>query len=346
MIIGQFYKVFLLLPLNLAHCAEALQASYEVLGRGETDGAVLAGHGSRWKFEVSVNGCRWAITVSHITDLRSEPLTNIRPDYMIATCDGEQYYFLRSYATATMAIPNASHSADARVAPDWEPVLPTREMKALWWLYASHCVLATNTGGHLPMLDVVSPEMYRSGSQFLPGQLERLSGPPGLPRVVQVGRTASDILAHGKPLNSAGRALKGERLEVSETIGIGEVVLPKYSQVDYFLSLSSTQPWISISVQAEEVRDVITRDSYIPKIRERTSVDSAHFWKDNPPQFAWISTNRWPAPHEFRKAPIRSELPSHRTTPKVWLWLMVCLLAGGPTILVAKLLLAKKGQHT
>lgn len=298
-----FCSVILVLPEKLAYCAEVPHTSYEVVGHGEKVGV---GYSSRWKFKVSVSGCRWAITVSEITHRQSEPsASNILPDYITATYDGEQYYHLTSFATATAAIANASHSADAVVAPDWDPVLSTRELKALWWLYASHCVLVTNTGEHLPMLEMVTPEMYRRDAQSHPGEFVRLAGLPGLPRSLQMGRTPEEILALGAPLNSEGRALKGERLEVSETTDLGELLIPKSSRVDYFLSLSPNQPWISISIQAEEVREVTNRDSYQPKIQERTSVDSAHFWKSDPPQLAWIITNKWPAPHEFRRTPIR-----------------------------------------
>ncbi len=298
-----FFSVILVLPVKPAYCAAVPHTSYEVIGHGEKAGV---GYSSRWKFKVLINGCRWAITVSDITQRQSDPsASNIQPDYITATHDGEQYYHLTSYATATAAITNASHSAEALVAPDWDPVLSTRELKALWWLYASHCVLVTNTDEHLPMLDIVTPEMYRRDARFRPGQLKRLGGLPGLPRVVQMGRSPEEMLAHGEPLNSEGRALKGERLEVSETIDLGGLILPKSSRVDYFLSLSPTQPWFSISIHAEEVRAVTTRDSYQPKIQERTSVDSAHFWKSDPPQLAWIITNKWPEPHEFRRTPIR-----------------------------------------
>jgi hypothetical protein len=316
---------------------------FEVHGFGETRGKMLTGGGINWRFSLWVSNCCWSIRVVPLgladsVAIQSSQPPPLLPVYSEASYDGSQYYLVESFDPRTpLADRKIRNDGFARVASHFDPVLHSRELKVLWYLYASRCVLASRTNVELPRIEPVAWDEYRDGKILEKARLKPLVGGFGLPELVQFGSKIEDIRGVSVASNSVSQILKGEELKVVSVTNLASVVLPYRSKLECFFSLASDNPWVLVEIQAESATSEIPSRSFIPVLPERSLVSDARFWASNTPGSPSVVTNIWPTYSESRERYFRKlQSLAHAETAKtkrLW-WLVIFAMLNAVAIIV------------
>lgn len=191
-----------------------------------------------------------------------------------------------------------SHIALGLRATEVEPVLNTRELKALWYLYASHCLSPVLGEMNPPPLEPAPKDSYRHGSMPEPAEFRRFTAPPGLVEHVRFGRSPSEFSDKGLGAVQE-RVLKGEQLAVMGVTNVGSLRIPARAAPHAYLSVAGTGPWLEIDIHAERVLQDAPQEGFLPSLPGNTMIEDARFWRSNPPFHVAMIAARWPAPHEF-----------------------------------------------
>jgi hypothetical protein len=268
-------------------------------------------------FSVSVDGGSWIVrVVPKLVPNLGPALSSIgnreaKPDYMEASSDGTNVYFVISTESTKRADTKVINAGEATRIPGTVPYAIPDELICLWYLYASHSYFSALHESRIYPLNGLPPEAYMKQDFKVPAEWVLSQGPPRLPVSILV-KGSGQWREATNTASSLSYTATNAILQVPRITNVFGLQLPVDGEIRSFFYFQPQQPTLrkTIVVTAETFSNRSMAEGRMPALPTPSIVMDASFWTNEQPATVSMLTNKWPdevALLALYKAKIRTE---------------------------------------